>query len=115
MVLWSSICVGPYFKPIVEKLLEQLARREAETIFVKVKSHHGCRLNYDADQLATESALHQDLDIKKWQLTDEGGLCYELLGQTVKLASPCLSLRQARKVAKKKIALLARLDLQAKL
>ena len=79
----------PTFRPIVKKILNQLARREADTIFVQVKSHHGCHLNYDADQLATEDALQEDLDLDKWQLADEGCLCYKLLGETEEVASPC--------------------------
>ena len=104
----------PTFRPIVKKILDQLALRVAETIFVKVKSHHGCHLNYDADHLATVGALQEDLVLDKWQLVDEGGLCYKLLGETLEEGSPCLSLRQARLRANKEIARLAILDLQAK-
>ena len=43
-----------------------------------------------------------------------GSLCYKLLGETFEEGSPCLSLKQASLRAKREIARLAILDLQAK-
>jgi hypothetical protein len=104
----------PTFRPIVKKILEQLARRTAVTIFVKVKSHHGCHLNFEVDQLAMEGALQEDLVLDSWQLADEGVLCYKLLGDPAVTSVSCLTLKQARTLAAKEISRAAILDLLAK-
>mmetsp|Transcript_4049 Transcript_4049/g.8899 ORF Transcript_4049/g.8899 Transcript_4049/m.8899 type:complete len:1243 (-) Transcript_4049:1096-4824(-) len=100
----------PTFRPIVKKIIGQLARRTAETIFVKVKSHHGCHLNFEVDQLAMEGALQEDHVLDSWQLADEGVLCYKLLGEPADTSLSCLTLKQARTLAAKEISRIAILD-----